>query len=346
MLVRFGYVAMSVQLENASPSRTMTMASFSKLADREAGLRRLERLAEENLRNTLRLLKHSRYMDVKVYRMTSKLIPLATHQDLSDWDPYPALASSFAEVGAFVREHGFRVSFHPDHFTVLSTPRVEVYHKSVKDLEHHVKMLEEMGLDERATCNIHVGGSYGDKEVAGGRFVEQFRMLEERIARRITLENDDKTFTAAETLTISEEVGVPMVLDIHHHAVNPGNERAEELWLRILKTWDKSPWNEKLVKEAMGSPSIGQAPEWLPPKLHVSSPKSLSDVRGHADYIEIAPLMKFLSDIAGSTSAIDIMIEAKRKDEALLRLMEDFRALESAGAPVRVIDGGSLEVRG
>lgn len=30
MLVRFGYVAMSVLVENASPSRTMTMASFKR----------------------------------------------------------------------------------------------------------------------------------------------------------------------------------------------------------------------------------------------------------------------------------------------------------------------------
>src|SRR4051812_37391012 len=102
MIVRFGFVAMSVQLENASPSKTMTMASFAKLSNREAGIRRLELLAEQNLHNTLRLLKHCRYMDVKVYRMTSKIIPLATHADLRDWDPYPALANAFAEVGSFV----------------------------------------------------------------------------------------------------------------------------------------------------------------------------------------------------------------------------------------------------
>ena len=58
MIVRFGFVAMSMLLENASPSRTMTYANFSKLDDREAALRRLERSAEENLQNTLRLLRH------------------------------------------------------------------------------------------------------------------------------------------------------------------------------------------------------------------------------------------------------------------------------------------------
>lgn len=328
MIVRFGYVAMSVQLENASPSRTMTMATFSKLPDREAGLRRLEQIARENLHNTMRLLKHNRYMDVHVYRLTSKLIPLATHQDMSDWDPYTPLADDFAEVGAFAREHGIRLSFHPDHFTVLSTPRPEVYASSVRDLRHHVKMLEMMGLDEKATCNIHVGGTYGDKEAAGQRFIQQFNEIEERITRRLTLENDDKTFTAAETLDICEQVGAPMVLDLHHHAVNnPDNDRPEELWPRILKTWERN---------------YGHS---LPPKMHISSPKSESDPRGHADHVDSGPLVSFLLDIAPETPAIDVMIEAKRKDEALLRLMDDMRTLESKGAPITVTGGASIEIQ-
>lgn len=330
---------MSMQLEDASPSKTMTLATFNKLADREAGLRRLEAIAQSNLHNTLRLLKHCRYMDVKLYRMTSKIIPLATHPDLRDWDPYPVLAQGFADVGDFAREHGIRVSFHPDHFTVLSTPRAEVYRNSVTELDYHVSMLEAMGLDDRATCNIHVGGSYGDKEVSGRRFVDQFNQMEDRLKHRITLENDDKTFTALETLHICEEVGAPMVLDIHHHAVNPGEERAEDLWPDILRTWERSGWNSR-KGVAMGDPS------WLPPKLHVSSPKSESDPRGHADYVDPGPLLQFLYAIAGSTVAIDVMIEAKRKDESLLKLMEDMRAAEAAGAPIRVIDGASVEVLG
>ncbi len=49
MLVRFGYVAMSVIVQNASPSRTMTATYFKKQADREAAVRKLESLAKENL---------------------------------------------------------------------------------------------------------------------------------------------------------------------------------------------------------------------------------------------------------------------------------------------------------
>ena len=101
MIVRFGYVAMSTVIKNCSPSKTMTMATFKKLDDRAAALRRLENIARMNLHNTLRLLKHNKGSDIKVYRFTSKLIPLGTHPDLLDWDPFAALAEEFAEVGQY-----------------------------------------------------------------------------------------------------------------------------------------------------------------------------------------------------------------------------------------------------
>ncbi|MBD3921085.1 UV DNA damage repair endonuclease UvsE [Paenibacillus sp. PR3] len=353
MIVRFGFVAMSMLLEKASPSRTMTYANFSKLDDREAALRKLERLAEENLNNTLRLLRHCRGSGVQVYRFSSKLIPLATHDAVKDWNPYPALADKFAEIGAFVRDNGMRVSFHPDHFCVFSTPRPEVLASSRNDMEYHVRMLEAMGLNESAKNNIHVGGAYGDKLVSGDRFIEQFSGLDERLRRRVTLENDDKTFNVRETLGIAEAVEVPMVLDIHHHAVNDGGETEEsligELWPRIIGTWQRE--NERLAKDSDVIESIGAAtPDWpggpmmLPPKIHASSPKSVTDPRGHADYVDPEPLLRFLQSVADSVPMIDCMLEAKQKDDAVFRLMDDFRTMQAQGERVRVVGPSAIEL--
>lgn len=325
MLVRLGYVAMSTEVKNASPSKTMTLTSFRKLGDREAALRKLERIGEENLHNTLRLLRHNRAHQIHLYRFSSKLIPLVGHEDLPDWDPISALTASFEQVGAYAREHGMRVSFHPDHFTVLSTPREDVFQKSVEDLDRHTRMLEAMGLDESARMNIHIGGTYGDKEKAFTRFLMQFAKLEGRIARRITLENDDKTFNAVETLEACEKLAVPMVLDIHHDAVNPSATSAAELWPRIARTWE-------------GVGQIGG--DALPPKIHVSSPKSESDPRGHADYVDADMLLKFLTSISGHTERLDVMIEAKMKDGALFKLMHDL-----TGRPgVSRVDQSSVEI--
>lgn len=333
MIVRFGYVAMSTTLVNSSPSRTMTYKTFSGLSDQGAALRRLESIARENLHNTLRLLRHCVAHDIHVYRFTSKLIPLATHEALLslDWNPYEALAESFAEVGQYVKSHGMRVSFHPDHFTVLSTPRPEVLRNSIRDLDYHVAMLEAMGLDGRAKNNIHVGGAYGDKPSAGERFKENVSGLPDKIKQRLTLENDDKTFNAPETLEIAESLGLPMVLDIHHQWVNNEGETPAELWPRIYETW-RSPFAQAGTPEG----------EFLAPKIHASSPKSTSDPRGHADHVIVAPLLHFLRSIAPITEQVDVMLEAKLKDGAVFALMEDLR--QYAGDGVEMIDGATVRI--
>lgn len=319
MIVRLGYVAMSTVVKNASPSKTMTVANFSKLLDREAAIRKLERIGNENLHNTLRLLRHNRAHEIMVYRFSSRLIPLIGHELLADWNPIPTLAEPFQELGNYAKQHGMRVSFHPDHYTVLSTPKTDVLDKSIADLQRHVEMLDTMGLGEEAKCNIHIGGIYGDKDKAGKRFIEQFLALPELIRRRITLENDDKTFNALETLAIAERAEVPMVLDIHHHEVNNNGEAALELWPRIAKTWEPAP---------------------IPPKIHVSSPKSAKDPRSHADFVDAEPLFRFLTAIAPGTPRLDIMIEAKMKDEALFRLAEDLKKRPG----VSMLSQASLEI--
>lgn len=317
MNVRFGYVAMSVEVKNASPSRTMTATHFAKLADRDAAIRKLERIAQENLHNSLRLLRHNRAHDIKLYRFSSKLIPLIGHDMLADWDPFPRLDHFFREVGDYVRENAMRVSFHPDHFTVLSTPREEVLAHSVSDLDRHVRMLEAMGLPIEAKCNIHIGGSYGNKEKALTRFIENVNKLPIRLRERLMLENDDKTFTAKETLQVCEELRVPMVLDIHHHAVNNDGETVEQLWPAIAATWEETQ---------------------LPPKIHVSSPKSAKEPRGHADYVNAEELTAALRMMEPHSPELDVMIEAKQKDGALFQLMSDLAAY----AEVRKINQATI----
>lgn len=321
MIVRLGYVAMSTVVANASPSKTMTATNFAKIADRDAAIRKLERLAAENIHNTLRLLRHNRAHDIRLYRFSSKLIPLMGHELLAGWDPIPTLADELRALGGYAKEHGMRVSFHPDHFTVLSTPREDVLRNSILDLLRHSLLLDTMGLDDRAKCNIHVGGTYGDKNKAGERFIRHYLQLDAAVRRRITLENDDKTFTAAETLDICEQVQAPMVLDVHHHDVNSGGETLDALWPRIAATWN------------------GQA---IPPKIHMSSPKNEKDPRGHADYVEADKLMAFMRIAAETgTERVDVMLEAKMKDSALFKLMEDLSRLEG----VAPLDQAAFEIR-
>src|SRR3954451_4221460 len=105
MIVKLGYVAMSVELQHASPSQTMTFAQFSKIKDREAAIRKLERIAESNLENCLRLLKHNTGNDIQFFRFSSRLIPLANHEELGDWKYIKPLKEALGKIAEFLKGH-------------------------------------------------------------------------------------------------------------------------------------------------------------------------------------------------------------------------------------------------
>lgn len=317
MKIRLGFVAMSIHLKNASPSQTMTVTNFEKIADREAALRKITRIAASNIQNSLRLLRHAHAHGIHLYRFSSKLIPLLGHELTADWDFWSKLGPEFAEVGAFVREKDMRVSFHPEHYTLINSTRKDVVANSIADLERHVKMLELMGLDERAKLVMHVGGSYKDKQKSLDRFEQNWSLVPPSVQARVTMENDDKTYTAAETLRLCESLGVPMVLDIHHHKCNNDGADLRDLTPRIFSLWDGTR---------------------LPPKIHVSSSKSDTDMRSHADYIRLDDLLPFLDLVRELETDIDIMVEAKQKDDSAFRLAKALAKVDG----VKPIDEGSF----
>ena len=297
----------------------MTYTQFQKIEDREAAIRKLERLALNNLKNTLRLLKHNVASDIRFYRFSSRLIPLATHEALKDWDYITPIKKALQEVGDFVRAHDLRVDFHPDHFVLLNSNRKEVLENSIINLDMHHRLLTNMGIDPMHRCVLHVGGKYNDKEKSLERFIDHWQHVPDPIQKMLILENDDTSFTLEDTLNVCETLNVPLVFDYHHHLANHENPNWEAHWDRVIQTWQNSP---------------------LPIKMHISSPKSDKAFRHHADHINIDMFFKFLNKIKGSVPHIDCMIEAKRKDEALFKLMEEVKGRKD----VEVIDGASFGI--
>ena len=248
-------------------------------------------------------------MNISVYRLTSRLVPLATHPAIEEWDYTKELAQEFSDVGGLIKENNFRISAHPDHFTLINSPSKKVLEASVKDLDYHVRVYEAMGLmDYKYKLVLHVGGLYKDKAGSIARFKENFVLLPDRIRKRIILENDDKSFTAEDVLGICEELKIPMVLDVHHYnCVNDGTPLGEIL-PRIFDTWKEDS---------------------LVPKIHFSSPKSLKDFRSHADFINPEEFYEFLKIAKQDDRDFDVMLEAKKKDEALLELSKEIDSKKS-----------------
>jgi UV DNA damage endonuclease len=302
-LVRLGYVAMSAQLQNASPSQTMTFKQFSQLTDKEAAIRKLERIANSNLHNCLRLLKHNVAHDIRFFRFSSKLIPLANHPELKGWDFVEPLRESLQEISDYIKEHPMRVGFHPDHFVLLNTSDKDVLKNTFRTLDMHRTLLKGMGISPKHRCVLHVGGAYNDKEKALEQFIHNWGLTSAKLQELVILENDDTIFSANDTLYLCEKLGIPLVFDYHHHLANHEKDWQKD-WERIVHTWDNSP---------------------LPIKMHISSPRSEKEFKAHAEYVDPKMFIDFLHGIKGSVREIDCMIEAKKKDEALFKLVQNLK---------------------
>ena len=219
-LIRLGYVAMSVNLKDASPSQTMTYKRFQQLADREAAIVRLEVIAKSNIQHCLRLLKQNAHYGIEFFRLSSRLIPLATHPDLVGWDYITALKEDLVELGEYANTHHMRLDFHPDHFNVINTPRRGIFKSTLVNLDYHIRILKAMNIDPVHRLVLHVGGVYQDKPLALERFISNWGLVPPAIQKAIILENDDKSYNIVEVLSLCEKLGVPMVFDLHHHLVN------------------------------------------------------------------------------------------------------------------------------
>jgi UV damage endonuclease UvdE len=320
-LVKLGFVAMSVQLTNASPSKTMTYAQFSKLKDREAAIEKLERISIENLENCLRLLKHNVANDIRFFRFSSKLIPLANHEELKDWKFMRPLKEILSQIGDYIEANPMRVDFHPDHFVLLNSKKKEIINQTIKTLSMHRSLLKGMRVPTQHRCVLHIGGGYDDRELALEQFIHNWALVPQSLQEMLILENDDTTFHLRDALYVCEKLNVPLVFDYHHHLSHYEKEAKpwEEDWERVVQTWEHSP---------------------LPVKMHISSPRDEKNFRAHAEYVDPKMFMDFLQGMKGSTPEIHCMIEAKKKDEALFQLMRDMKDYSD----IEIVDGASFVI--
>ncbi|MBY0121489.1 UV DNA damage repair endonuclease UvsE [Bacillus sp. S/N-304-OC-R1] len=316
MKIRFGYVAHALDLWDASPSKTLTFARYSALPKNER-MEKLKSITALNLHHSKRILYYNIAHEIEVYRFSSALVPLATHPEVM-WDFITPFKKEWTELGQLIKQNNLRVSFHPSQYTLFTSPRDEVTMNAVKDMEYHYKMLQAMNVHDTGLINIHIGGSYGDKKETLTRFHQNLKTLPVEIKKRMTLENDDKTYDVHETLITCEQESIPMVLDYHHFMANKGDVELDHYLQRIFNTW--TTFN-------------------MVPKVHISSPKSDQAYRSHADFVSLEFVLPFLKMAKELGQDFDIMIEAKQKNLAMQRLVEEVAAIRG----IKRITSSSVE---
>ncbi|PFA21556.1 UV damage endonuclease UvsE [Bacillus cereus] len=316
MIIRFGYVSHAVALWDCSPAKTMTFTTWKKLGKQERE-EKLYNVTKQNLMHTLRILHYNIAHEIPLYRLSSSIVPLATHPEV-DFNYIDIFMPFWRKIGKFIREHNLRVSFHPNQFTLFTSEKSHITDNAVLDMTYHYNILDAMGIANSSYINIHVGGAYGNKEQAILRFHENIKKLPSYIKQQMTLENDDKTYTTSETLAVCQQERIPFVFDYHHHMANLCDEPIEDLLPAIFETWNHTN---------------------TIPKVHISSPRSEKEFRAHADYIDATFIKPFLSIAKNINQDFDIMIESKQKDLALFQLIGELASIKG----IKRINGGTLQ---
>lgn len=298
MKIRLGYACISKTLSNVTTSSTVTYTTFQKDKD----YKKIDTAIKSNLNALKEILTYNIKNNIHFFRLSSKLIPLATKSDvIFDYiDPYKDYYHSIAKI---IKDNKLRIDFHPDEFCVLNSTKSEVVKNSIAILEYHYNLLKALEIKNKILV-LHIGGNTFGKKNSISRFINNFNTLSKDIQESIAIENDDKIFNIRDCVYISKNINVPVILDYHHHICNHDELDINDYLKDILSSWHNTT-----------------------PKMHFSSPKSKTkkDFRSHNDYINVDAFINFIDILKPFNHDVDIMIEAKAKDEALFRLVRELK---------------------
>jgi UV DNA damage endonuclease len=257
-------------------------------------------------------------IDVRMYRISSDFVPYCTHPDLPQFHGQIAeCRSDLAEIGRTARERGIRLSLHPSQYVLLSALDPKINDKGIWDVNSQAELLDAMEQGPEAIVILHLGGAYGNKDAAMQRFVENYPRLSESGRRRLVIENDETLYTVQDCLRVHEAIGIPVVFDHQHHLLNPGTLSLGDACRAAVATWPAGV----MPKVHFSSPRLDSRMV-LRGKKEVPAPPLLSQ---HADYVHPWEFGSFLAAVG--PAPFDVMLEAKMKDLALLKLRDDLTKL-------------------
>ncbi|RPB19622.1 UV-endonuclease UvdE [Terfezia boudieri ATCC MYA-4762] len=306
---RLGFACLNTYLRFSNPpifcSRTCRIDTILKHGTE--GQKYVESLGLANARDLVKLIHWNERYGIKFLRISSEMFPFASH---SVYGYSLEFAKDvLAEAGKAAMKYSHRLSMHPGQFTQFGSPRKEVVENAVRDVEYHTQLLGYLGLigqaDKDAVMILHMGGTFGDKKATLQRFRENYALLSPQVKARLVLENDDMCWSVHDLLPVCKELNIPLVLDWHHHNLNRDPSMREgsldilQLIPEIKKTWTR----KGITQKQHYSESRGGA-------------VTHKERRRHSARVLTLPPCE---------NTMDLMIEAKDKEQAVFELMRKFK---------------------
>ncbi|WP_324672092.1 UV DNA damage repair endonuclease UvsE [Hymenobacter sp. GOD-10R] len=293
--MRIGYPCVNETLDCTSAT-TFRLASYND--------ERLVQTVANNLACLQRILEYNVERGLLFFRISSGIVPFGSHP-INTFPWQHRFVAEFRQIGDYIKANNMRVSLHPDQFVVLNSPDEGIVQRSISELVYQGSMLDLMELDSTAKLQIHVGGLYGDRDLAISRFIATYQTLPEAVRVRLVIENDDRLFSLQDCLRVHEAVGIPILFDnFHHECLNHGEPMAEALQL-ASNTWH---------------------PTHDGPLMMDYSSQQLGERKGkHTSSLEEDLFREFLPNVGDLEP--DIMLEIKDKEASALRAVAILREL-------------------
>lgn len=297
MKIRLGYACITETLP-ITTSHTYTYKEYLT----NKNLDKLFLTIEKNLLSLKEILIYNIRNNIHFYRISSNLIPLATKEE-AIFDYLDIYSNIYNEISQLIEDNNLRVDLHPSEFCVINSVKEDVVKQSINILKYHHSLMKYLKITNQVLV-LHIGSSVFGKTNSLTRFCNVFKKLPNELKSVIAIENDDKIFNVDDCIEIYKRLNIPIVFDYHHHFCNPSKSTFDQFMPIVLKSW-----HNKI------------------PKIHFSSPrgKAKNNIRSHADYINSKAFIDFVNELKKYNTSVDIMIEAKKKDEALFRLVRELK---------------------
>ena len=237
--MNLGYACINTALHanNVMTNRTMRRKTFDT-----KGLDYVSELSLQNVEDLKTIVEWNNFKGIKLFRLSSQIFPWMEEYRFEDLKDFGKIKSLMVEIGQIATKAGQRLTMHPGPYHCLASPSLNVVERTIKGLDKHAEQFDMMEFEPSNynKINIHIGGAYGDKEAALGRFCKNFKLLGESTRKRLVVENDDSPneFSVKDLYEgVYKKIGIPVTFDYFHHKFNTGGLTEEEALKLASTTW-------------------------------------------------------------------------------------------------------------
>ena len=274
--------------------RTVSRRALAKLSPIEKQ-NRLRSIYAANVARLAKAIAFCCRVKIRLYRLHWGLFPFADNslgQNILE-----EFAGELQEIGTIARKSAIRLVLQPSQFIVLNSNHTHVIDNSIRMLKTHARILDLLGLPHSPWASINIHGGKSDRSK---KLIENIKQLPTNIYSRLTLKNDEHSYSGKAIAQICQICEIPMVFNAHHHLVHErlasyDDVSTEAIYRLAQTTWQQPQW--QLVQIANG-------------REHTYDTK-------HGDLITKMP--------SCFKNAPWIEVEAKQKEAAIFELRKELR---------------------